>query len=97
MLQQVVAHLGALPEERFFWATQAGAELDLLIVRGKRRFGFEFKHATQPATTRSMKVAIDDLKLDRLVVVHAGADSFPLGGGIQAVAATRLLEDVEPL
>lgn len=97
MLQQVVAQLGALPEERFFWATQAGAELDLLIVRGKRRLGFEFKLTSQPARTKGMHVAIDDLGLDRLVVVHAGADSFPLGAGIEAVAARRLLQDIEPL
>lgn len=45
----------------------------------------------------SRKVALADLKLDRLVVVPAGAESFPLGDGIQAVAAARLLEDVDPL
>lgn len=44
-----------------------------------------------------MRIALDDLKLDRLVVVHAGNDSFPMGEGIQAVAAKRLLGDVEPL
>lgn len=97
MLQATVSHLGARPEERFFWATHAGAELDLLIVRGKRRLGFEFKHSSQPAPTTSMRIASKDLRLDRLVVVHAGTDSFPLGDGVQAVAASRLLEDVEPL
>ena len=97
MLQETVAHVGAHPEERFFWSTHSGAELDLLIVRGKRRLGFEFKHSSQPAPTTSMRVAMKDLKLDRLVVVHAGNDSFPLGDGIRAVAAKRLLVDVDPL
>lgn len=97
MLQEVVAHLGARPEECYFWATHAGAELDLMIVRGRRRLGFEFKHTTMPAPTTSMRVAMRDLKLDRLVCVHAGADSFPLGDGVEAVAARRLLADVEPL
>jgi uncharacterized protein len=97
MLQETVAHVGAHPEERFFWSTHSGAELDLLIVRGKRRLGFEFKHSSQPAPTTSMRVAMKDLKLDKLVVVHAGNDSFPLGDGIRAVAAKRLLVDVDPL
>lgn len=97
MLQEIVAHLGALPEERFFWSTHAGAELDLLIVRGKRRLGFEIKHTSQPAPTKSMRIACRDLRLDRLTVVHSGTDSFPLGDGLQAVAAKRLLDDVEPL
>ncbi len=97
LLQQTVAHVGARSEECFFWATHGGAELDLLIVRGAQRLGFEFKHTSLPAPTKSMRVAMQDLRLDRLTVVHAGADSFPLGDGIQAVAAKRLLEDVTPL
>lgn len=97
MMQQVVTQLGALPEERFFWATQRGAELDLLLVRGKRRLGFEFKHTSQPAPTKSMAVALEDLRLDEVVVVHAGSDSFPLDDRIRAVAASRLLTDIEPL
>ena len=96
MLQQCIQRVGALPEECFFWATQAGAELDLLLVRGKRRLGFEFKLTSQPTPTKSMRIAIQDLRLDRLFVVHAGQDSFPLGDGIQAIAARSLVTDVEP-
>ncbi len=41
VLIELVLHIGAFPEECFFWATHAGAELDLLIVRGNQRLGFE--------------------------------------------------------
>jgi hypothetical protein len=37
VLEQVVRRLDARPEECFFWATHSGAELDLLVVRGRRR------------------------------------------------------------
>lgn len=96
-MQEVVAHLGARPEECFFWSTHTGAEIDLLIVRGNRRLGFEFKHSSQPVSTPSMRIALADLRLDSLVVVHAGKDSFPMGDGVRAVAAQRLLQDIEPL
>ena len=43
LLGEVVRRLRAWEGECFFWGTQAGAELDLLIVHGKRRLGFEFK------------------------------------------------------
>ena len=33
VVEQLIVHLKAEPEECFFWATQSGAELDLLIVR----------------------------------------------------------------
>ena len=44
-----------------FWGTHGGAELDLLVARRGRRHGFEVKLADAPGTTRSMRVAIDDL------------------------------------
>ena len=43
VLRELIERLGARPEEVFFWATHAGAELDLLIVRGRRRLGFELQ------------------------------------------------------
>jgi uncharacterized protein len=96
-LQQVAARLGARPEECFFWRTHTGAELDLLVVRGNRRLGFEFKRTDAPKVTPSMRSALVDLKLDRLEIVHAGRDTFPLGERVRAIACARLLEDVRPL
>jgi hypothetical protein len=97
MLSEVIQRLGAEPRECYFWATHGGAELDLLIVRGRRRLGFEFKRTTAPAVTRSMHVALADLTLERLDVLHAGEHTFPLAPRIRAVAAGRLLEDLRPL
>ncbi|HEY2030378.1 MAG TPA: ATP-binding protein [Myxococcales bacterium] len=96
-LNQVVDRLEARPEECFFWATHAGAELDLLIVRGAARKGFEFKRTSAPAVTPSMRIAMEDLKLDSLDVIHAGTDSYPLAKGIRAVAASQLLDELTPL
>jgi uncharacterized protein len=96
-LDTVVRTLGASRSECFFWSTHAGAELDLLVMRGNRRLGFEFKHTDAPGVTKSMRIAQQDLRLDELVVVHAGEDSYPLGAGIRAVALPRVLQDVRPL
>jgi predicted AAA+ superfamily ATPase len=89
--------LGAREEECFFWATHAGAELDLLVVRGRRRLGFEVKRTGMPRVTKSMRMALADLRLRELVVIHAGGESFPLARRVRAVALSRVLEDLEPL
>src|SRR6185295_15061906 len=68
-LREVVERLGARPDEVFFWATHAGAELDLLVIRGRRRFGFEFKRTTAPRMSPSIHTALDGLRLDRVDVV----------------------------
>jgi len=96
-LDAVVARLRAEPEECFFWATHSGAELDLLVVRGGERVGFEFKRTTTPAATRSMHVAMDTLRLRNLWVVHAGERGFDLGPHMRATPLARLLQELSPL
>lgn len=80
--------------EAYFYGTQRGAELDLLLLRRGRRWGFEFKCADAPSTTRSMHVVIDDLGLEHLWVVYPGDRQYPLAGNITALPLTRI-RDVE--
>ena len=92
----IVDQLRARWNECYFWATHAGAELDLLVVRGRTRLGFEIKRTTAPEVTPSMRIALQDLKLARLDVVHAGDETFPLAPKIRAVALSRLRRDLAP-
>jgi predicted AAA+ superfamily ATPase len=96
-LGELATHIGARADECFFWATHAGAELDLLVVRGTRRLGFEVKRTTTPSTTKSMRSAIANLGLEHLYLVHAGEHTFALDETITAVALCRLISDVPPL
>ncbi|MXZ70020.1 MAG: ATP-binding protein [Acidobacteria bacterium] len=80
--------------EAYFYGTQRGAELDLLLLRRGRRWGFEFKCADAPRTTRSMHVVIDDLGLEHLWVVYPGDRKYPLTGRITALPLTRI-RDIE--
>jgi hypothetical protein len=95
MLHQVLEWLAAEPEECFFWATHSGAEIDLLWVRGQRRWGFEFKRTSAPGLSRSLAAALQALSLQKVFVVHAGDHTFPLHRKVQAVAAARILEDLD--
>ncbi len=96
VLNQVAHRLKAQPQECAYWATHAGAELDLLVVRGNRRVGFEIKRTSSPRITPSMKQALENLRLQRLDVVHAGEETFPLSKNVRALAFSRLLKDLEP-
>lgn len=51
-MEQVISLLNT--RDTYFWATHAGAELDLLARAAGRRFGFEFKYADAPGVSRSM-------------------------------------------
>ncbi len=89
-VESLITQLGARPEQCYFWATHAGAELDLLVVAKGRRKGFEIKRTVSPQVTPSMRAALRDLKLDSLDVIHAGQDTFPLARKIRAVSLSRL-------
>ena len=91
VIREIMRHFRARRDECFFWRTHDGAELDLLIVRGQRRHGFEVKRTDAPRVTPSMRSALADLHLDRLTVLHAGADEYPMGERIHAVPLTKLL------
>ncbi|MBI2207562.1 MAG: DUF4143 domain-containing protein [Candidatus Rokubacteria bacterium] len=91
-LQEVVRALGARTDQCYFWATHQGAELDLLVARGSRRRGFEFKRTDAPSVTKSMRIAIEDLGLEAIDVVHAGTDTYPLGD--RALAIGRVTSDL---
>lgn len=96
-LQETIVRLGADPGECFFWATHGGAELDLLVVRGSTRLGFEFKRTSAPGLTRSMRSAVEDLKLKSLDVLYPGDSTFSLTPRIRAVGLSRIQEDLKPL
>lgn len=96
-LSQVVRQLGADPAECYFWATHSGAELDLLIVRGRQRFGFEFKRTSSPGISPSMRSALKDLRLSRLDVIYPGEETYPMGDKIRAVPLRNILTDIKPL
>ena len=96
-IQAVIDRLHARPDECYFWGTYSGAELDLLVVRGSLRLGFELKRTVSPGVTPSMRIARESLHLKRLDVIHAGDRTGDLARGIRAVALERLLEDLDPL
>lgn len=83
-LEEVIRATHASPQECYFWATHADAELDLLLVRHTKRFGFEFKYTESPKITKSMNIAIQDLKLDHLAIIYPGNTILPLSHTITA-------------
>ena len=79
----------------FFWATHSGAELDLLILKSGKRIGFEIKFTDVPSRTRSMTIALNDLKLDQLYIIYPGRQSFPIEQRIQAVGIGDLFKFID--
>jgi len=82
-LEQLIGHLGT--RDIYFWATHAGAELDLLATAAGKRYGFEFKYADAPGASRSMRIAIEDLGLEHLWVIYPGRQEYGIDENISVI------------
>ena len=80
------------PDDAYFWATHQGAELDLLLFKNGRRLGIEAKRADAPALTRSMRIALEDLKLEQLVVLYPGPQRYALSDRVTVVPLAMVAE-----
>ena len=73
------------PDEAYFWATHQGAEIDLVLRKDGRLFGIECKRTDAPRLTPSMRIALDDLKLESITVVYPGTKRFSIAANVEAV------------
>ena len=85
------------PTQQFFWSTHSGAELDLFFMDRGRRHGVEFKFSEAPKVTRSMRIALDDLKLDRLWIIYPGENQYPVDKKIAVWPLQQITDLAEKL
>ena len=78
----------------YFWATQSGAELDLLLLVGGDRYGIEVKYADAPGMTKSIRIAVSDLGLRKLFVVYPGSTSYDLDKRVAVVPLERMRKEL---
>ena len=78
----------------YYWRTQAGAELDLLLFLGNRRIGIEIKRADAPGMTPSIGSAQRDLQLDRLFVVYPGSTRYALDRDVEAISLSGCIDEL---
>ena len=87
-MEQILSWVGE--RNAWFWATHGGAELDLMVNLSGKRWGFEFKYQDAPKMTKSMHMALADLKLDFLWVVYPGNSSYLMDERVECVPLHEL-------
>jgi len=77
-------------DDEYFWATHQGAEIDLILRRGDRLLGVECKRTDAPKVTPSIRIAMQDLGLERVAVLYPGQKRYALAEGVEAVPVSEL-------
>ena len=88
VLEEVIRRTG--DRDVYFWATHAGAELDILVQRGRGPVGIEVKWRDAPTMTKSIHIALTDLGLRRLFVVYPGPRRYTLQKNVEVIPAAEL-------
>jgi predicted AAA+ superfamily ATPase len=91
-LEQIINCLQIRSDDCYFWSTHNEAELDLFVLKNGKRLGFEFKYSDSPKITKSMNIALEDLKLDYLYIIFPGTLSFVMNEKITACGLDALKE-----
>jgi len=73
------------PDDIYFWATHNGTEIDMVFTKGGRMYGVECKRADAPAMTPSIRIALEDLKLERITVIYPGEKRYSLHKKVEVV------------
>jgi predicted AAA+ superfamily ATPase len=92
-LEEIIRYLQVDAADCYFWATHSNAELDLLVFTAGKRLGFEFKYTYELKITKSMHIAMADLRLDRLIIVNPSDRIFPLGENIYVLGLQSPLHE----
>ena len=88
VIEQILSWAGE--RNAYFWATHSRAELDLMVLAKGKRWGIEVKYQDAPTITKSMRMAMQDLKLERLWVVYPGPTGYPMDEKIECVSLAQL-------
>jgi predicted AAA+ superfamily ATPase len=76
----------------YFYRTSAGAEIDLVVVRGGSKVvvAFEMKLSLAPKPSRGFWSAQEDLKPKRSFIIYPGTETYPLGKSVFALPIAQL-------
>ena len=81
--------------EPSFYRTSAGAEIDLILRRGRRTMAFELKSATVPRVSKGFWSALDDISPDEAYVVAPIKESYPMKGDVMVSPLQEILAKLQ--
>jgi len=89
VVEQIAAHAPGGAELNYF-RTAAGAEIDLVLTMGQRRYAFEIKYSAAPKPAKGFWTAMTDLAVERAWVVAPVERGYPLTDRVDVVALSDL-------
>jgi predicted AAA+ superfamily ATPase len=82
-------------DEMYFYRTQDGSEIDLLIRRNNQWLAAaEIKFSLSPKLTKGTFIAMEDLGIEKLHVIIPREENYPMAKNIQVIGLKQFLEAI---
>jgi len=92
VIEQIIS---SMPEgwQAFFYRTNAGAELDLVLIDEKNEaVGVEIKYSSAPVVSKGFWNSLNDIGCKRGFIVYPGSESYPVGKNVVTTALRNVLQ-----
>jgi len=97
VVQQIVSRL-PMPVTPYYYRTQNGAELDLLLVKaGKPVVSIEIRYSNDPSLKRGNTQAIDDIQTTNNLIVTPEADGYWLRKDVKVCSINTVWNELTQL
>lgn len=81
----------------WFYRTSAGAEIDLVIMQGKKRFAIEIKRSLSPSVPKGFYLGCEDIGATHRFIVYSGKERFPLTKKIIAIPLLEMMNELREM
>jgi predicted AAA+ superfamily ATPase len=81
--------------EPSFYRTSAGAEIDLILRRGRRTLAFELKSSSVPRVSKGFWNALEDIAPDEAYVVAPVKESYPMKGDVMVSPLQEIIAKLQ--
>jgi predicted AAA+ superfamily ATPase len=93
VIEQIACNL-PIGAQLFYYRTQAGSELDLVIEKGIKRIAIEIKLSTSPQVKKGFWQAIQDIDATEAYVIAPVNQSYVLRDGVMVISPLDFLNQV---
>lgn len=91
-LEEIINYHKSPSQQCYFWSTYSGAKLDLFLHLQGKPVGFEIKYSDAPKMTKSMQIALQELKLTHLYIIYPGDIDYPLSEKVTVVSLKNYIQ-----
>jgi hypothetical protein len=75
----------------YFYRSASGAELDLVLEKGRKRIAVECKLAAAPEVGRGFWTALADLEINEAWIIAPVKQSYPIKKGVTVAPLTEFI------